>query len=127
MVVAVAELAQPGQLCLDDLQSNLKLCGLKRGGTRRDALLECLSFMQVYNLTIRQFGALQSIAPNMHQMGYRCDRRLVLATQSVGGAITCVHGQAVDLRNPTTSSVLVVDFASDMLATLCSQGQGMEC
>ncbi|KAL4439666.1 hypothetical protein ABPG75_002667 [Micractinium tetrahymenae] len=26
---------------------------------------------QVYNLTIRQFGALQSIAPNMHQMGYR--------------------------------------------------------
>lgn len=29
-------------------------------------------FVQVYNLTIRQFGALQSIAPNMHQMGYRC-------------------------------------------------------
>lgn len=27
--------------------------------------------VQVYNLTIRQFGALQSIAPNMHQMGYR--------------------------------------------------------
>ncbi|KAL4854024.1 Transcription-associated protein 1 [Chlorella vulgaris] len=26
---------------------------------------------KVYNLTIRQFGALQSIAPNMHQMGYR--------------------------------------------------------
>ena len=30
-----------------------------------------LAPLQVYNLTIRQFGALQSIAPNMHQMGYR--------------------------------------------------------
>jgi transformation/transcription domain-associated protein len=31
----------------------------------------CAACSQVYNLTIRQFGALQSIAPNMHQMGYR--------------------------------------------------------
>ena len=26
---------------------------------------------QVYNLTIRQFGSLQAVAPTMHQMGYR--------------------------------------------------------
>jgi transformation/transcription domain-associated protein len=33
------------------------------------------AMLQVYNLTIRQFGAMQNIAPNMHQMGYRCTVR----------------------------------------------------
>ena len=73
VVVAVAELAQPGQPCLDDLQNNQSGSRKQEGTCRYVPLV--LSSMQVYNLTIRQFGALQSIAPNMHQMGYRCDHR----------------------------------------------------
>ena len=31
---------------------------------------------QVYNVTIRQFATMQTLAPSLHQMGYRCVRGL---------------------------------------------------
>ena len=82
MVVAAAQLAQPGGWCFTGNRAPLMdpgspgvLCLLKP--MRRAVPTWRVAALQVYNLTIRQFGALQSIAPNMHQMGYRLGWRSV--------------------------------------------------
>lgn len=86
MVVPAAELAQPGA------PATLPTCvphlvpppPEKPNPNPTPTLLPTRARKQVYNLTIRQFGALQSIAPNMHQMGYRC------AAGGKGGLLWCM-------------------------------------
>lgn len=79
--------------------------------------LFCFRNLQVYNLTIRQFGALQSIAPNMHQMGYRyvCVSVLTFWTLSRQYRVAsickspsclwcCLQGQGVEREPPGAHS-----------------------
>ena len=86
VVVPALELAQPGARNSLPHSSHASRPAKPAGppvftSTSDDAIVAVARPLQVYNLTIRQFGALQSIAPNMHQMGYRW----------VGGSTRCAY------------------------------------